>query len=263
MDSNRNSDELAPDFADSNNGQTADAPTPEERAQAILAKARAQATEILREARGKAATPRAKARAGAGRTSSEMAIEQINAKARSAAAEVRKQASLEEGEKQGELNAEADEILAYAESSVEQLREHPFESPAETLAWSTKIEGEILDKARAALGVEMPDPNRTAKSIAAPVLARRRSSRLSNLYARAPVRSRRDILLMSGGIAAALVGKKLLDMHQGGAFGSSGLMGANAGGSPSGSRVDVSLFEIQQCRALRSWDSVFLATTCI
>ena len=240
MDSNRNSDELAPDFADSNNGQTADALTPEERAQAILAKARAQATEILREARGKAATPRAKARAGAGRTSSEMAIEQINAKARSAAAEVRKQASLEGGEKQGELNAEADEILAYAESSVEQLREHPFESPAETLAWSTKIEGEILDKARAALGVEMPDPNRTAKSIAAPVLARRRSSRLSNLYARAPVRSRRDILLMSGGIAAALVGKKLLDMHQGGAFGSSGLMGANAGGSPSGSRVDVS-----------------------
>ena len=56
MDSNRNSDELAPDFADSNNGQSADALTPEERAQAILANARAQATEILREARGNSST---------------------------------------------------------------------------------------------------------------------------------------------------------------------------------------------------------------
>jgi len=242
MEPDRNSDELVPDSTDRSNGQSTDALTPEERAQAILAKARAQATEILREARGNSATSRAKARAGAGRTSTEMAMEQIAAKARAAAAEVRKKASLEQGEKQGGLNAEADEILAYAESSIAQLREHPFESSAETLAWSTKVEGEILDKARTALGVEMPDPNRTAKSIAAPVLARRRSSRLSNLYARAPVRSRRDILLMSGGIAAALVGKKLLDMSAGGAFASGSMLGAKAGNGGRASEVDASSF---------------------
>jgi thiocyanate desulfurase len=228
------------DDVDRNKGTSVDSLTPEEPARAILADARTRASEILRE--GRTSNHRGTSRSAGHGTSTQLAGERIMAKAQAISAEVRARASLEGGEKQRELNARADEILAHAEKSVAQLGEHPFESATQALAWVNKVEEEILNKARLALGEESHDPNREAKSLAAPALAHRRTSRLSGLHSRAPLRSRRDVLLIGGGIAAALMGKKLLDL--GGAFGPSGMFSAKASGgsSASGSLIDASSF---------------------
>jgi hypothetical protein len=216
--------------------------SPEEKAKRILADAQAQADAILSNARTASEQARAGAGSDSGRSPLQSATEQVLAKARAAAAEIRAKAAPAPDDVRQRALASADAIAARARAAVEELRSRGPQTAAEVLAWAQSLEEEILSKARSVLEEIRGNKTHRRRTPDAPELARSRAAGTPTIWSRAPVKSRRDVLMMSGGMAAALVGMKFLNMRQAGALSASGLTGS-AGSKSGGSgaaTVDVS-----------------------
>ena len=217
--------------------------TSEQKAQDILASARAEADAILNRARAAAAEVSGGTAQREGQSAATVASEQVLAKARAAASEIRAKAAGLTGDVQDKVHASADAVLEYARSTAREFREQGPKTTAEAVAWARSVEEQILSKARTTVGEIRAHRSRTVPGTEATTPARRQRGGVSGLLARTPVRNRRDVMMLGGGIAAALVGKKLLDAQSTSGSPSGGLLEAmkkaTGGGQSSHSTVDV------------------------
>ena len=217
--------------------------TSEQKAQDILASARAEADAILNRARAAAAEVSGGTAQREGQSAATVASEQVLAKARAAASEIRAKAAGLTGDVQDKVHASADAVLEYARSTAREFREQGPKTTAEAVAWARSVEEQIVSKARTTVGEIRAHRSRTVPGTEATTPARRQRGGVSGLLARTPVRNRRDVMMLGGGIAAALVGKKLLDAQSTSGSPSGGLLEAmkkaTGGGQSSHSTVDV------------------------
>jgi len=235
--------EINDNLSNSGSGCTENGQTSEQKAQEILAAARKEAEAILKNARAEADISGHAAQAEA-RSPVLVATEQVLAKARAAAAEIRANAASLTGEARDKVLASADEVLDHARSAAREFREQGPRTAADAIAWARSAEEEILSKARSTVEGIRAHRSRTTVGTEAAAPARARGGKLSVPVTQPRARHRRDIVMLGGGIAAALMGKALLDVQGAGAHPSGGLLdvikGAAGGGGKSGpSTVDV------------------------
>jgi hypothetical protein len=210
----------------------------EQRAEEILAAARAEAEKIRTQAREEAAATSRSSR----RSPILMATDQVMAKARAAVAEITSKAASATGQVPEKVAAKAESLMSHVREAVARFKEEGPKTAAEALVWAKGVEEDILGKARETLEEVRTARSRDAgNAITTVPQGRARSGRVSSMLARDPVRNRRDVLMLSGGMAAALLGTKLLNMKQSGSFGEGGLMSGRGGsGGSAPTQVDVS-----------------------
>ena len=120
--------------------------TSEQKAQDILASARAEADAILNRARAAAAEVSGGTAQREGRSAAAVASEQVLAKARAAASEIRAKAAGLTGDVQDKVHASADAVLEYARSTAREFREQGPKTTAEAVAWARSVEEQILSQ---------------------------------------------------------------------------------------------------------------------
>jgi len=223
-------------------------PTSEQKAEEILAAAHNEAETILKKARAAAANISGQTQQAEGRSPVLAATERVLAKAQAAASEIRTGAASLTGEVRDKVLASADEVLDHARSAAREFREHGPRTTADAINWARSAEEEILNKARSTMEGIRTHRTRTQSGAEGAPPARGRAGKLMAPLTGARPRHRRDFVMLGGGIAAALVGKTLLDATGQGtaAHPASGLLEAvknatgSGGGSGSPSVVDVS-----------------------
>ena len=173
--------------------------TSEQKAQDILASARAEADAILNRARAAAAEVSGGTTQREGKSAATVASEQVLAKARAAAAEIRAKAADLTGDVPGEVHASADAVLEYARSTAREFRAQGPKTTAEAVAWARSVENR--SSVRHAQRWEKFTrtgwtPCRVQKQLLPVVNGAGVGS-----PARTLVRNRRDVMMLSGGIA--------------------------------------------------------------